>query len=87
MSHRPVDSRVTRRCDKCGQIDSDPHHQVSIQQPDGSFLEASMHFDCCGCAVCLATIESSNGKKSLALAQHVIDGKAANAVAPLFEEV
>ncbi|MGZ4465210.1 MAG: hypothetical protein ACXVW0_07625 [Nocardioides sp.] len=70
---RPDDSRVTRRCDGCGQIDDHPHHLR--EHDDGT--STSKHHDCCeadGCEVCADVNATHDGLTGDALVEHLTSG-------------
>jgi hypothetical protein len=46
MAGTPAAPRVERRCDGCGQVDDQPHHQVVVPR-DGGLVMISQHFACC----------------------------------------
>lgn len=72
---RPDEHRIERRCDVCGQWDTDPRHEHS-DVPGAGF---SRHMDCCaatGCPdlSCDQTLADAGEKRGAALVEHLTKG-------------
>lgn len=70
---RDPEVRITRMCDGCKQIDSDPHHMDT----DATGTTTSMHHDChrdiVGCDICRQILEQVGDLKGEELTNAIIE--------------
>lgn len=70
----PTPQRLTRICDGCKQIDSDPHHVDA----DSTGATTSMHMDCCrdlrDCPICREVLVRAKDVRGDELLQAVENG-------------
>jgi hypothetical protein len=74
---RDPSHRVDQICNGCGQWDKAPRHHHMAQDPvSGSYVDRSMHMDCCSAAgcpdgTCDRILAEAGDKRNDALVQHV----------------